>query len=375
MPEPDHFIDTSALGRAFPDFSQGSSIGDDDDDVSIEIGRGAKTDDQDPISKFRQSREYSSSININLDDESQNLKVPVMHNHQVMYTPPLVGDSANRRSKVNRENARNNGQPLRTSALRNELEPSPPEKTKDYGSGESRKSSEGSRRTLSAMHARVRNENDLSQMSEERPDLTDMTVRNTRFGNNRTLQTGFNIQLPKKYNSANGLGSIRPAKGLANENTGTPQGTLHSFVMPEVPNLSELVSGVFEDGTPVFSRHSKSRATQQNRAPTRINHEPVEEVPVPYDEQAIFLSLKLLQDKVSTLEREKAEAEIFAQELTTKNRELEVYKGRQRKQAYRNDSALGSTDSEEQDNNVGGRQRTIQKNRELNSIRLSLLID
>src|SRR5690348_17313235 len=41
--EPDFAIDTSALQRAFPEFSQVASSEDGDDDLSIEIGRGGRT--------------------------------------------------------------------------------------------------------------------------------------------------------------------------------------------------------------------------------------------------------------------------------------------------------------------------------------------
>ena len=117
----------------------------------------------------------------------------------------------------------------------------------------------------------------------------------------------------------------------------------------------------------MFSRHGKSRASRFVSAPgkTRKGQDcfGVGEIPVPADEQAIFLSLKLLQDKVATLEKANAEAENAIQDLKQKNRVLESEKN-DRKRVPRNDSALGTTDSDG-GNEIGGSQRRllIEKNR------------
>ena len=143
-------------------------------------------------------------------------------------------------------------------------------------------------------------------------------------------------------------------------------------MLPDLPNISELVSGVYEDGTPVFSRHGKSRASRffsaSGQTSKRQDYVGVNEIPLPADEQAIFLSLKLLQDKVATLEKTNAEAENAIQDLQQKNRVLEVEKI-DRRRAPRNDSALAITDSDG-GNEIGGSQRKlmIEKNRKWNHL-------
>ena len=79
------------------------------------------------------------------------------------------------------------------------------------------------------------------------------------------------------------------------------------------------------------------------------------------------MSLKLLQDKVATLEKRNAEAENTVQDLQQKNRVLEGEK-KERRRGLRSDSALGSTDSDA-GNETGGGQRKlmIEKNRKSSS--------
>ena len=366
FPEADYLIDTSALGRAFPDFSQGNSS--DDNEISIEIGRGAKKNHYGAIGKEQQARDASSDLDLNPEDDSLTFKAPLIDNHQVMYSRPLDHQTLRQHTSVPSQDASDKQRLHRNSGLRNQIQPSPPAKTKDYGSGESRKSSEGSRRTLSAMHARVREENEISQLNEERPPTAELTVPSTRFRGNRQSQNPLENGIPKRFHSSSGFHgfhSEKPAKKGVYNHSRTPQRTQQSFALPEMPNMSELVSGVFEDGTPVFSRSGKSRATQGRNGLKQCTYTDVHEVPVPYDEQAIFLSLKLLQDKVSMLEREKAGIEVTANDLKEKNLRLEAEKTQQRRHTYRNDSAIGTTDSEEADEVAEGRQRgrVIQKNR------------
>ena len=214
------------------------------------------------------------------------------------------------------------------------------------------------------MHARVQDEHD------QRPPTVDLTVRNTRFGKGNHAFADTQPGLPTRFSSAQTLlGSIAPSKKHSTQNPGAgSHGTQQSFMLPDLPNISELVSGVFEDGTPVFSRHIRSRSSRFP-APSQPNanktqaYASVNEIAVPDDEQAIFLSLKLLQDKVAILEKTNADAATTIDELQQKNQSLEVEIGR-RRPATRNDSALGTTDSEG-DHKSGPTQRKllIEKNR------------
>ena len=375
-PEPDFAINTSAIGRAFPDFSQGSTSSD-DGSLSIEIGRGGKRATSGTIGKLGRSREYSSNAQLSLDGDSMDFSAPMIGNYEVIGTPPLRQHQASKKTdEIARDSLRRDAQLRQASALqKGGLEPSPPPaKTKDYGSEESRKGSGESRRTLASMHARVRDANDLSRISDERPPTVDLTARNTRFGSTKTQQTAFNDALPTRFSSTQGLSNgLASSKKQKSQKISTPnQGTQQSFMLPDLPNISELVSGVYEDGTPVFSRHSKPRASRFASGTTQVNstgpsYAGVDEIPVPADEQAIFLSLKLLQDKVATLEKNNAEAENTIEDLEHKNRALEDEKS-QRKISHRSDSALGTTDSDGgYETGSGQRKLLIEKNRKCNS--------
>ena len=372
-PEPDYAINTSAIGRAFPDFSQGGTSSD-DDSLSIEIGRGLKKGIN---SKAGRMNDHSSNVQLSPDGDSMDFSAPMIGNYEVTGTPPLTQRQSSRKpEEMHRTSSRRDAHVRRPSGLQKEiLGPSPPpSKTRDYGSGESRKGSEENRRTLSSMHARVRDENEQSRFSEERPPTLDLTARNTRFGKVKSQHTASNTAMPTKFSSKQGLlQSLAQRKRQNPQSVSTPQGTQQSFILPDLPNISELVSGVYEDGTPVFSRHGKSRASRFVSASGQTskfhNYAGVDEIPVPADEQAIFLSLKLLQDKVATLEQSNAEAENALQGLQQKNRVLESEKI-DRRRAPRSDSALGVTDSDG-GNEIGGNQRKllIEKNRKWLSFR------
>ena len=370
-PEPDFAINTSAIGRAFPDFSQGGSSSD-DDSLSIEIGRGLKKGSNNKPGRLN---EYSSNAQLSLDGDSIDFSAPMIGNYEVTGTPPLAQrQSSTKSDEAPRGYSRRDAQVRRPSGLQKEMtRPSPPpSKTRDDGSGDSRKGSEEKRRTLSSMHARVQDENERSRHSEERPPTLDLTARNTRFGNGKGQHAASNGMMPTKFTSKQGLlESLAPKQKHNWQNVATPQGTQQSFMLPDLPNISELVSGVYEDGTPVFSRNGKSRAPRFTSASGQTgkasDYIGVNEIPVPADEQAIFLSLKLLQDKVATLEKTNAEAENAIQELQQKNRALQGERVN-RKRAQRSDSMLGITDSDG-GNEIGGSQRklSIEKNRKRKS--------
>ena len=359
--EPDYAINTSAIGRAFPDFSQGGTSSD-DDSLSIEIGRGLKKGSN---SKVGRLNEHSSNVQLSLDGDSMDFSAPMIDNYEVTGTPPLTQRLASKKpEEAPRSSSRRDAHVRRPSGLQKEITgPSPPpSKIRDYGSGESRKGNEENRRTLSSMHARVRDENERSRLSEERPPTLDLTARNTRFAKAKSQQTVSNTTMPTKFTSKQGLlQSLAQKKKQNPQTTSTPQETQQSFMLPDLPNISELVSGVYEDGTPVFTRHGKSRASRfvsaSGHSGISRDYAGVNEIPVPADEQAIFLSLKLLQDKVATLEQSNAEAEDALQDLQQKNRVLEGEKI-DRRRAQRSDSAFGTADSDG-GNEIGGSQRKL----------------
>ncbi|KAL6716485.1 hypothetical protein ACLMJK_006052 [Lecanora helva] len=377
--EPDFAINTSAIGRAFPDFSQGGTSSE-DDSISIEVGRGIRKNSVGTIGKLGRSKEHSSHGQLGLDDgDSMDFSAAVVGDYEVTATPPLKQRDARKKSEhLARESPRHVSHARKPSGLQHQFsDPSPPPaKIVDYGSGESRKTSGESRRTLASIHARVRDNNEQSYISEERPPTMDLTARNTRFGNTQNLRVPSQGTLPTRFSSAQTLlNSVAPINKQKLQASTTPnQGTQQSFMLPDLPNISELVSGVFEDGTPVFSRHGKSRASRfapvaQPKGSSDQEYANVYEIPVPDDEQAIFLSLKLLQDKVATLEKSNAEAANTIDELQQKNQKLESAK-QDRRRPPRNDSALGSTDSDNaHETSNGHRKVLIEKNRLESSVR------
>jgi len=403
--ETDFAINTSALGRAFPDFSSGGTS--DGNSMSIEIGRGHRNTSNGAIGKLGRSREYSPNPPVSVSEDSLDFKAPIVGSYQVVSTPPIrqrstsrKNDDSNalrreahvRRASLNRKEQFELLKKTSQEVLRNlketqkeNVDPSPPPaKTTDYVSGGSGHKSGEERRTLAAMHARVRDEDDLSKINDERPPTIDLTTRSTRFGSGRNQPASTQESLPSKFSSAKDFMRTTTQKHRdSQQNAGlqahgaissTPNpGTQQSFMLPDMPNLSELVSGVFQDGTPVFSRHGKSRASRfapssQARDGTvrGPDHAAVGEIPVPDDENAIFISLRLLQEKVADLEKDRAETQNTIQDLQQRNQMLELEKADQ-KRRQRSDSALGSSDSGSDGGQRTGSSRKliIEKNRKL----------
>ena len=362
--EPEYHIDTSAIGRAFPDFSQGGVS--DNSNLSIEIGRGAKKGTDGSTNEDEQPKETYESEDFRFDESLSFADVSVSSNVFIDGPGFRIPSRLDDKTAIDK-NSRQISDVQKLLALRNQVEPSPPTKAKDHGSAGSRHSSDGSRRTLTAMHARVRDENDMSVISDQRPPSGELTVRKTRFGNGKPTPNVFSNGLPTNFNASQGLQPPTPAGRPLIAKAKTPPATQKS-VLADAPNVSELISGVFEDGTPVFSRHGKPRAFQHDFVEGNggtERHANVDDVPVPFDEQAIFLSLRLLEDKVAVLERSKAEAEVAVKDLQEQNLRLQFEQSGRRRASHRSDSALGTTDSEGGDEMTGGRQRkvVIERNR------------
>lgn len=164
------------------------------------------------------------------------------------------------------------------------------------------------------------------------------------------------------------------------------QGIADDFSRPlaSLPNGKELMSGVFQEGTPVLSPHvkkprasrfvsashardnstkvevpivdditpqldvKKSRGSRFGSAShsrdASLRFEPVvEEVPPPFDQKKVLASLDFLEKKVAALEKNRAQDEITIQQLQLENRVSRV-ESKESKNLRRIDSALGSTD-------------------------------
>lgn len=383
-PEPDFVIDTSAIERAFPDFTQGGPSSPEDASVSIERGRAAREDGNQEDVKAGRSREFSLNAGLSFEQDSLDLSPAMIGKYQVMSTPPKLPSRKSKRVTPGAPTSLQQDPQVRQASASSKKvgrEAEPVVKAADYGSADSRQGSTEHKRTLSAMHARVAEQDDNSTNSDGRPPTVNLTARRTRFSRSNMQGSVTKQRLPSNFSSTKGLMQSlteenRPAQ---NSNAGTMlstnPNTQRSFVLPEMPNLSELVSGVFQDGTPVFSRHGKSRASRFSSGVQHewtgapgSQHDQVSAIPIPYDEQAIFLSLKLLQDKVADLENIRAESETSIKELQSKNYILEQERLEQ-KRIRRNDSALGSTDGSDAGDahRRGSRKWAIEQKRKLKS--------
>ena len=344
----DFVINTSAIGRAFPDFSQGGSS--DESSFHVEVGRGAKTK-QRVASRVPQT-EYSDNIDS---------PVVSIGDFKILSTPPSKGQSKYPRQDSLRSSIGNGRQSKGTPQKENIPPPSVPSATKlpNYVSGATRSSSGEQRRTLAEIHARVADDSDGSFISDERPATVTFQPKQSRFSvaqsKGSPLSAIHNIPQQQIKNAlADALSGHRDdfqqtprPHNNATHNSNTANQTNQSFLLPNMPDLSELVSGSFKDGTPVFTRSGKvqSRFTSSSgKTPPGPGHVKLDNIPVPDEEKAIFISLQLLQDKVAMLEMEKADAQRVSQNLQDDNYQLQSENAQLQKHR-RSDSALGMADS------------------------------
>ena len=304
-------IDTSALQRAFPEFSHAvSSDEEEDEDISIEMGRGGKKSSH----QLDDSRNSFMSLNESVRSSSPAIRL----DSPPVSTPPrsALRNISNRGPVSNGDNLRKGAQLRQASLAHKENHAS--SKDKNTTAGRSRNASGDQRRTLSEMHAKATETYDGSYLSDERPASVTTSTRNTRFGRAKSgdyATGGQNTEAPVDHAKAY-------TTGASVNNTMSDIATQRSFMLPDLPNLSELVSGVYQDGTPVFARQGKARTTRfispshtNTDGPNKQSHIPVDSIPIPDDEKAIFVSLQLLQEKVAQLELEKSETERNAEEM------------------------------------------------------------
>ncbi|KAJ5373996.1 hypothetical protein N7517_006002 [Penicillium concentricum] len=363
--ELDYDINTSTLDRAFPEFSQIQTseeeeqelddLSHSDLDMSVEVGRGAgkpaRDDSRSSMMSFENSVRSSS---------------PAM---RVEYPTPQKPVTATRPSRrAVSENLRKNAQVRRaTQAQKETMSPQVSKAQRDQ------------RRTFSDMHAKVRDSYEGSFLGDERPAPIATKTRSTRFGNANTSQEiadaierasreAYAKELRKS--ASNTAGTPRKSSAnAANTNTIGDTMTHQSFLLPDLPNISELVSGVYEDGTPVYSRQGKMRSTRfvsplHDHTDLSLPHEhmPLDAVPVPEDEKALFVHLRLLQDKVAELEMFKSEAERRMDSYRQENSSLKANRPRQSSAKYES----------EDNSHKKGSKRLENENQKLDAANLAL---
>ncbi|KAI9794237.1 MAG: hypothetical protein M1816_006163 [Peltula sp. TS41687] len=363
QPQKRYFIDTSAIGRVFPDWA-GSSSGD-STVSSIETGRGKKNEIRVFSNPVRHLEEFSSDLHPYTSGTDAE---PLTKGAAAKPKPTRISStlaqvlSAKKATKEHDMKEQTQQDLFAVENKENQRPTSPTAKSTGNGPRPTTVGNGAPRRTLAEMHARVRDEDDESILSEERPPTLDLTSRSTRFSRPNSRLKSVNPPAPSTNNNKDDLNLKKPApsKSISGRSPqkyvidqATPahnasaNATYQSYVLPDLPNLSELVSGVYEDGTPVFSRRV-SRASRYGNH-WQYHHHPDDDVDedgeaLAYDERAILISLRVLQDKVVELEREKAGREKTMEELQNQVETLKVEK-EQLERRRRSDSALGSGDS------------------------------
>ncbi|PWO24275.1 AAR2 domain containing protein [Pyrenophora tritici-repentis] len=293
--------DTSMVNKEFGDFDHSIS---DEESMSIEQARGNRSNRSTPN---KVSSQFDSLYNMTPPTNRSRKSLPAD-------TGSLRRDAAIRR------------------ASRNDFDAASPRPASKRNSPAMHGKGDRSRTSLSQLHAKL-SEDESSFMDQRPPTLTMDSTKNTRWGNRSrqtSLQTDGHVDAPSY------------AKATPRSRPATAQNaTAQSFILPDLPNLTELVSGVFGDGTPVFSRTSKSRFAQPPYGGRRPSHIPIKDVPTPDEEKAIYSALQQLQEKVAQMEQERAE-----QEKKIEEQDLELIELRATAQAHeklrRSDSAQDS---------------------------------
>ncbi|KAL4784846.1 hypothetical protein BJX76DRAFT_326205 [Aspergillus varians] len=352
--EPDYVFNTSTFEQYLPNFSpigtsEEEEENDIDDDVSIEAGRGPSN----PPRRLDDSRNSYMSIENSVRSSSPAVRLDV--------PTPQKSAIRNNSRRAASDNLRKDAQ-LRQASLahKENIDPNPPSR-----------SNRKERRTLSEIHAKVRDSYDGPFLEDERPPAaTTSSARPTRFGNAH-LSHQIADAVEKASQEAY-VKEARRAKARASVNAGGDTGTQQSFLLPDLPNLSDLVSGVYEDGTPVYTRQPRTRTTRFVSPPADATdaslsreHMPLDKIPIPEDEKALFVSLRLLQDKVSELERAKADADKKLEDMRQENTFLKGGKTRHRERD-------GHGKRYELEQNDYKRDRLLNENQKLESTNLAL---
>jgi FtsZ-binding cell division protein ZapB len=354
--QPEFVINTSALGRAFPDFTQGGSS---DDSMNIEVGRGSKTRQRGQVQTQAPGNQYSDDVDS---------PVITIGNVQILGTPPVKSQTKTSKAQdAPRNSLRKESQGKRIPSVRMEsIKPLDKSKSSErvpgYVSGATISSNGEQRRTLAELHAKVVDESDASYISEGRPAAVHLATKNSRFTNfqqrkSPLAQANSFQKQPITDAVVDALAGRRQAlqeetpsrpESSSNANTNTLNPTAQSFLLPNMPEISELVSTAGKETTPVFTRGGRVQTRFSSASivsATKENHAPVDGIPVPGDEKAIFLSLELLQERVAALEMEKADSQRAMEQVQSENYRLQA-ETREFRQRRRSDSALGDSGSD-----------------------------
>lgn len=333
--------------------SRGSfSTDHDSDEPSIEVGRGVKRSTKITSGGHAYANDFSEDRLLDLGDDSL---------YNLTSTPPPACLSHAYKSNDLRKQAS-----VRRAVREREAEVT---KTSDIVPTKTRNTKSAARRTLSDMHAKINAISGSSFILPE-PQSHNFATRNTRFSKPRVTST--TIEVPTRFTAGTGLGRATghtPRRVVsAPDSSLVANHTAQSFILPDLPNIAELVSGTRKDGTPVFTRRAESRSRFASASyarganPESTAYLPVRSIPLPEEEKAIFTSLQLLKEKVAQLEQEKSDnakrAEEFENEIIALKSQVQM-----ERRLRRPDSGLGSDEDQhnsEQWRRERGRKSSIQ---------------
>ncbi|KAI5296226.1 hypothetical protein KEM52_005019 [Ascosphaera acerosa] len=315
----DYRIDTSVIEQNLPHISSAEENDEDaDDDMSVEVGRGGK-----PFAGVEDSRDTMMSL-----EESQIILSPIIKPRSAApVAAPVLQNRTNRKGLAtsHKENLRKDAA-VRRAGLASTKEREKPgfggrdstanNHTTTNRNTSARVANKGQRRTLADVHEKIRDAYDGSYLSDERPQPRNIAASKvTRFSKHQLPNPTANIKeaVALAAAGANRKMSADRRSGGNSTNTVTDTQTRLSFVLPDVENLSELVSGIMDTG----SRHAKPRATrfaasQAGREPQR--YATLGSVPIPDDEKVVFASLRHLQEQVAALRADRGRLEELERE-------------------------------------------------------------
>ncbi|OTA68768.1 hypothetical protein K449DRAFT_387086 [Hypoxylon sp. EC38] len=125
----------------------------------------------------------------------------------------------------------------------------------------------------------------------------------------------------------------------------TPNQTARSFFLPNFSYINDFLSGTLRlsslrNGMPVFVKHGRVHDRESSNSPD--HHVDVEAIDIPEDEERIFVSLDKIKDEIHTL---KEHDELVSKQAEQLQEEIELLHMQIAKYKSRKDSAMGS-DSE-----------------------------
>ncbi|KAK4507395.1 hypothetical protein PRZ48_001130 [Zasmidium cellare] len=286
----------------FPDPSEAGSDG--SADMSIELGRGIKRG-------ARRDHDMSSELVFNFGNENSQ--------YEITGTPPV-------------RPRKQDGTLRREASVRRATE--------------SARANEALKKNTPGQKQRAVSDNTHLRSVQSQPPPAMATVRSSRFVSSRQTSANYGA-VPTRFTANGGLESAHPTPRQQLHGNATVQSAVHtisqSFLLPDYPDITELVSGMRKDSTPLVKRATggRSRFASATYKPLAQDHAAIEGIPLPEDEKAIFVSLQHAREKNARLESENSEGQKRIEELELQVAELK----RQLQLANRRpDSALGSED-------------------------------